>query len=104
MGNCNCDSNKQTSEQLEDLTAIPADTKPKGQSSSDDKTKDKLKTITAKMSYKESNDDQSNQNTKKVNPLVQATLNNPERVTLPDIEFEGIGVYVGEWKKGKRDL
>ena len=38
-----------------------------------------------------------------MNPLVQQTLNKPDRMTLPEIEFDGIGVYNGEWKNGKKE-
>lgn len=39
----------------------------------------------------------------KVNPLVIQTIGQISRALLPQIEFDGVGYYVGEWKDGKRD-
>lgn len=39
----------------------------------------------------------------KINPLVIQTIGQIKRILLPQIEFDGVGHYVGEWKDGKRD-
>lgn len=36
-------------------------------------------------------------------PSVIANKNKNKREKLPEIEVENIGIYIGEWRNGKRD-
>ena len=114
MGNCNCDSSKLYTEQHDiitnqDSTLLKQPIEMTGSFSN-----------SRKKSLKEGREEEGGEEgadgggktvggigvgelSHKMNPLVVQTIGQISRTLLPQIEFDGVGHYVGEWKDGKRD-
>ena len=128
MGNCNCDLNlKQNDQELlihNQVISKSKNKKKKRKNSESNSSSFKSEDLNQNSDISHRSDNSGNKSSQKynsdsfrkghsmssagsskliTNPLIKKTIGNIQRVILPEIRIINIGVYIGEWKDGKRD-